>query len=62
MGTETAIPGYKLKQHNIIIDVLDGWSLDVDATMADLFGTRGRGILHRMQRAVISGTLKLLGL
>ena len=59
MGTETAKPGYNIKQHNIITDVLGGWCHDVDATMTKLFGARGRGILHQMQRAVISGMLNI---
>ena len=50
-------PGYKIKQHNIIIDVLGGWSRD--ATMTELVGSRGQGILHRMQRAVITFPLNI---
>ena len=34
-------PGYDVEQCNIIIDVLWGWSRDVDLTMRKLFGNRG---------------------
>ena len=59
MGTEAANPGYNIKRNNIIINVLGGWSRDVDATMTKLFRTRGQGILHQMQRAVRSGMLNI---
>ena len=52
-------PGYKIKQYNIIIDVSGEWSWDVNSTVTELFGARGRGILHQMQGAVISGTLNI---
>ena len=35
-------PGYEVKQFNIIIDVLGGWSVDVDETMKDLKNERAR--------------------
>ena len=31
-------PGYEVKQFNIIIDVLGGWSVDVEETMKPLPG------------------------
>ena len=40
-------------------DVLRGWSTEVDEAMRELFGARGREILLRMQRAVISHTLNI---
>ena len=52
-------PGYDIRQYNIIIDVLGGWSTDVDEAMRELFGARGGEILLRMQRAVISHTLNI---
>ena len=33
-------PGYDIRQYNIIIDVLEGWSPEVDETMRELFGAR----------------------
>ena len=52
-------PGYDIRKYNIIIDVLNGWSIEVDETMRELFGARGGEILLRMQRAVISHTLNI---
>ena len=34
-------PGYDIRQHDIIIDVLGGWSTEVDEAMRELFGVRG---------------------
>ena len=53
LGTQTAVPGYDIRQNNIIIDVLEEWSTEVDKAMRELFGVRGGEILLRMQRAVI---------
>ena len=52
-------PGYHVEQYNVIIDVMGGWSRDLDATMRKMLGPRGRDILLRMQRAVISSTLNI---
>ena len=52
-------PGYDIRQYNIIIDVLRGWSTEVDEAMRDLFGARGGEILLQMQRTVISHTLNI---
>ena len=41
-------PGYTIKQHNIIIDVLGGWSRDVDVSIRELLGARGEGMPSRM--------------
>ena len=59
LGTQTAVPGYNIRQYNIIIDVLGGWSTEVDEAMREMFGARGGEILLRMQRAVISHTLNI---
>ena len=48
-------PGYDIQQYNIIIhvhvhvDVLGGWSNEVDQAMRELFDARGGKILLRMQ-------------
>ena len=42
------LPGYDIRQYNIIIDVLGGWSNEVDEAMRELFGARGGEILLRM--------------
>ena len=51
------LPGYDVEQRNIIIDVLGGWSRDVDLTMRKLFGSRNNDVLRRMQKATISSSL-----
>ena len=48
-------PGYKIKQRNIIIDVLGGYSRDVDGTMIKLFGERENVVLSRMQKPLSLG-------
>ena len=52
-------PGHDIRQYNIIIDFLGGWSTEVDEAMKELFGAREGEILLRMQRAVISHTLNI---
>ena len=52
-------PGYEVKQHNIIIDVLGGWSREMDTTMYEIVGNRSKEVLKRMQKAVLSGTLNI---
>ena len=53
-------PGYDVKQCNIILDVLGGWSRDVDLTMRKLFGSMGYDVLRRMQKATISSSLNIV--
>ena len=38
-------PGYRVEQYNVIIDVLGGWSRDLDTTMRKMLGPRGRDVL-----------------
>ena len=52
-------PGYDFQQYSIIMDVLGGWSTEVDEAMRELFGARGGKILLLMKRAVISHTLNI---
>ena len=52
-------PGYDIWQYNIIIDVLGGWSIEVDKVMRELFRRQGGEILLQMQKAVISHTLNI---
>ena len=51
--------GYKVKQYNIIIDVLGGWSLDLKDKLNELVRSKSKGVPHYMQKAVISGTLNI---
>ena len=39
-------PGYEVKQFSIIIDVLGGWSADLEETMKNLVGQRSRSVLN----------------
>ena len=52
-------PGYQVKQYNIIIDVLGGYSADVSDAIKELVGEKSATILQRMQRSVISNTLNI---
>ena len=48
--------GYKVEQYNIKMDVLVGWSRD---ELNELVGSKSKGVLHNMQKAVISATLNI---
>ena len=41
-------PEYNIRQYNIIIDFLGGWSSEVDEAMRELLGARGGEILLLM--------------
>ena len=51
--------GYEVRQYNIIMDVLGGWSRDLDVTMKELVGSRSKRVLQNMQKAVLSGSLNI---
>ena len=53
MGAETAV------QFNIIIDVLWGWSVDLEETIKDLVGQRSRSVLRRRQNVILSHSLNI---
>ena len=52
-------PGYKVKQYNIIIDELGGWSKELEKSMKEFVGVKGGKILRRMQKAVLSHSLNI---
>ena len=54
-------PGYVVEQRNIciVIDVLGGWSKDLEKTIKKLVGTREKEVLRRMQKAIISSSLDI---
>ena len=52
-------PGYEISQYNIIVDVLGGWSTDVEVAVKELVGRRHRDVLKKMQRACLSVTLNI---
>ena len=51
--------GYKINQYNVIIDVLGGWSVDMERSLRVLLGSSSREVLRLMQRSVISSTLHI---
>ena len=51
--------GYEMKQYNIIINVLGGWFRDLEVRLKELVGSKSNGVLHNMDRAVLSGTLNI---
>ena len=52
-------PGYEVKQFNIIIGVLGGWSVELEETMKELVGQRSRSVLRRMQEVILSHGLNI---
>ena len=52
-------PGYCVKQYNIIIDVLGGYSRDVSQALRDLVGEASSKVVRRMQKSVITSTLHI---
>ena len=51
--------GYEILQYNIIVDVLGGWSTDVEVAVKELVGRRHRDVLKKMKRACLSVTLHI---
>ena len=47
-------PGYEINQCNIILDVLGGWSKDLDATLQKLVGSKAKGVLKNAGAAACS--------
>ena len=45
--------GYGVKQYNVIIDVLGGYSKDLEESVRKLLGARARGVVEQMQESVI---------
>ena len=46
-------PDFKVTQHNIIIDVLGGYSQDLSKTLKQLVGNRCRSVATQMQKSVL---------
>ena len=51
--------GYEVTQHNIIMDVLGGYSKDVGKTVETLVVGRGEEILRCMQKSVLCNSLNI---
>ena len=56
---EQKYPGYEISQYNITVDVLGGWSTDVEVAVKELVGRRHRDVLNKIQRACLSVTLNI---
>ena len=41
------------------MNVLGGWPPDLEDELNELVGSKSKGVLHNMQKAVISGTLNI---
>ena len=50
-------PEYNIEQCNIVIDVLGGWSKELEVTIKMLVGVRAKDVLRRRQKATISYAL-----
>ena len=51
--------GYEISQYNITVDVLGGWSTDVEVAVKELVGRRHRDVLKKIQMACLSVTLNI---
>ena len=51
--------GYEVKQYDIIMDVLGGWCQELEVKLKGLVGSKSKGVLYNMQKAVLSGTLNI---
>ena len=56
---ERQFPSYEVKQFNIIMDVLDGYSKELERTMNALTGSRSKEVLLKIQKANLSSTLNI---
>ena len=45
--------GYEVKQYNIIMGVLGGWCRDLEVKLKKLVGSKSKGVLHKMPKAVL---------
>ena len=50
---------YEVKQLNMIIDVLGGWTVELEETLKDLVRQRSRSVLRRMQKVILSDSLNI---
>ena len=56
---QVCYPGCCVKQYNIVIDVLGGYSRDVSQALRDLVGEASSKVARRMQKSVITSTLHI---
>ena len=50
--------GFQVKQFNIIMDVLGGYSKELESRIRTLTGSRSKEVLLKMQKVVLSSSLK----
>ena len=43
-------PGYEINQCNIILDLLRGWSKDLDVTLQKLVGSKAKGVCRHVSQ------------
>lgn len=56
---KTQFKGFKIHQHNIILDVLGGYSKELKDTVRQLVGARSKDVLLKMQKSVLSNSLHI---
>ena len=56
---KTQFKGFKIHQHDIILDVLGGYSKELEDTVRQLVGARGKDVLLKMQKSVLSDSLHI---
>ena len=52
-------PGYKIVQLNVIMDVLGGWSKELDVEMSKIFGARSSDIVKRIKKGALSSSMNI---
>ena len=52
-------PKYKVNQYNIIMDVLGGYSKEVEKNIEELVGDKCESIMPQMQKAILSSSLHI---
>ena len=57
VGSTKRYPGYCIKQYNIVIDVLGGYSRDLSQVLRDLVEEASSKVALRMHMSVITSTL-----
>ena len=60
LALKRQFPGYQVKQFNIVMDVLGGYSEELESTIRSLVGVkRGKEVLLKMQKVVLSEKLNI---
>ena len=56
---KTQFKGFKIRQHYIILDVLGGYSKELQGTVRQLVGARSKDVLLKTQRSIPSNSLHI---